>query len=143
VSRYPLLLTDECANCGRCCATIGLPPFEAANPSFGPQRVITRHMSFRQIDDATFDTELFLTMPAELQLAHAEQLLALDTSPSGNPCAWYDTEARRCKHYEWRPATCRRFDAGATRCVQLCTDDTVQLVWQFEAEPDRWRNPRG
>lgn len=23
------------------------------------------------------------------------------------PCLWYDSDSKKCKHYEWRPETCR------------------------------------
>ena len=68
----PLPLADPCGGCGKCCQHIGLPPFEAANPLFGPQLVNTRGLSDSQLADAVFDTELFLLMPAELRQAHAE-----------------------------------------------------------------------
>ncbi len=142
MSRVELTLADACAGCGRCCETIGLPPFEAANPSFGPQRVSTRNLSANQIDDATFDTELFLLMPTELREAHAQLLLNLTTNLSGQPCAWYDTVAKRCMNYSFRPATCRRFEEGDTRCLELQDQPETQLVWQFAAPVERWQNPR-
>jgi Fe-S-cluster containining protein len=37
--------------------------------------------------------------------------------PIGKPCMWYDAETRRCKHYEYRPETCRDFEVGETACL--------------------------
>ena len=142
MTRVELPLAEACAGCGRCCESIGLPPFEAANPAFGPQRVSTRHLTANQIDDAAFDTELFLLMPTELREAHAQLLLNLTTNPNGQACAWYDTVAQNCKHYTYRPATCRRFEEGDTRCLNLQADANVQLVWELTATVEQWQNPR-
>jgi Fe-S-cluster containining protein len=120
-----------------------LPPFEAANPEFGPQLVHLRGLTETQMADAVFDTELFLRMPIELRTAHAELLLNLTTDPTGEPCAWYDAERRRCKHHAWRPATCRRFVPGGERCVELVRNAEAVLIWQDDRQPERWRNPRG
>ena len=140
--RISLPEADPCGGCGKCCHGIGLPPFEAANPEFGPQPVVTRGMTATQFDTAAFDTELFLLMPAELRLAHAELLLNLTADPSGTPCAWYDAAADRCRHYEWRPGTCRQFSPGSDECVKLRSDPAAVLVWQDDNTPERWRNPR-
>jgi Fe-S-cluster containining protein len=137
-----LPLADPCAGCGKCCQHIGLPPFEAANPDFGPQRVRTRGLSDAQLADAVFDTELFQAMPAGLRQAHAELLLNLIADPSGGPCAWYDAERQQCRHYAWRPATCRRFWAGDVRCVELRSGRNVELRWQDDTTPAAWLNPR-
>lgn len=140
--RVPLPQADPCDGCGKCCHSIGLPPFEAANPEFGPQGVVTRGMSASQFDTAVFDTELFLLMPSELRLAHAELVLNLTADPSGSPCAWYDADADRCRHYDWRPAICRRFEPGGEGCVKLCSEPNAVLVWQDDNSPEMWRNPR-
>lgn len=140
--RVTLPLADPCGGCGKCCHGIGLPPFEAANPEFGPLPVVTRGMTSGQIDTATFDTELFLMMPADVRLAHAELLLNLPADPSGTPCAWYDATADRCRHYEWRPGTCRLFNPGSDECVTLRSDPAAVLVWQDDNSPERWQNPR-
>jgi Fe-S-cluster containining protein len=143
VSRLPLPIADPCGGCGRCCETIGLPPFEAANPDFGPQPVHLRGLTDTQMADAAFDAELFLLMPADVRAAHAQQLLNLTADPTGMPCAWYDDARKRCRHHSWRPATCRRFEPGGERCIQLLADPEVVLVWQDDRRPERWQNPRG
>lgn len=143
MSRTPLPMADPCGGCGRCCETIGLPPFEAANPDFGPQSVHLRGLTDTQMADAVFDADLFLHMPADVRAAHAELLLNLTADPTGQPCAWYDAGRKRCRHHAWRPATCRRFEPGGERCVQLVASPEVVLVWQDDRRPERWRNPRG
>ena len=133
---------DPCGGCGKCCQHIGLPPFEAANPLFGPQPVSTRELSDAQLADAVLDTELLLLMPADLRHAHAELVLGLVADPSGRPCPWYDPAANNCRHYDWRPATCRRFWAGDDRCVELRTDPHAVMHWQDDTGPAAWQNPR-
>lgn len=143
MSRFPLPMANPCGGCGRCCETIGLPPFEAANPDFGPQPVHLRGMTDTQMADAVFDTELFQVMPAAVRAAHAELLLNLSADPTGEHCAWYDADQKRCRHHHWRPATCRRFEPGGERCVQLVASPEVVLIWQDDRRVERWRNPRG
>ena len=140
--RIPLPPADPCGGCGKCCRGIGLPPFEAANPDFGPQPVVTRGMTVTQFEDAVFDTELFVLMPPELRLAHAELVLGTSEDPSGTPCGWYDAVADRCRHHEWRPSTCRRFEPGGEDCVKLRAEPNAVLVWQDDNSPAAWRNPR-
>lgn len=43
---------------------------------------------------------------------------------SGQACLWLDKEAGTCKHYEHRPAVCRKFDRGGEQCVEL------RVEWQ-------------
>jgi Fe-S-cluster containining protein len=140
--RLSLPMADQCAGCGRCCETIGLPPFEAANPDFGPQKVHLRGLTESQMADAVFDTELYQAMPQELRATHAQMLLDIMIDPTGQPCAWYDAIGKRCWHHDWRPATCRRFQPAGEQCVQLVANPEVVLVWQEDRRPDRWRNPR-
>ena len=135
-------MADPCGGCGACCRGIGLPPFEAANPAFGPQPVVTRGMTADQFAAAVFDTELFVLMPDELRQAHAELVLNLDRDPSGTPCAWFDEAAGACRHYDWRPAVCRQFLPGSDECVKLRAEPAAVLVWQDDTTPDRWQNPR-
>ena len=140
--RKSLPSADPCGGCGKCCMGIGLPPFEAANPLFGPQPVVTRGVSDAQFATAVFDTELFVTMPNELKLAHAELVLGVSEDPSGTPCAWFDEAAGKCKHYDWRPAICRQFLPASDDCEKLRGEPAAVLVWQDDTTPDRWRNPR-
>lgn len=46
----------------------------------------------------------FAALPDALKwdrLAHA------DRYDRGEPCLWYDTETKRCRHYEHRPVACQ------------------------------------
>lgn len=63
--------------CGLCCAEMGTPPM--------------------LMDE-------YAALPPALQWdrdAHH------DRYGDALPCLWFDTEAKRCKHYEHRPLTCR------------------------------------
>lgn len=70
-------MNDPCAGCGHCCSTQGTPPF-----SWHSDDVPPRHLKWNTSEHAfRYDDEL--------------------------PCLWFDIEARRCKHYEYRPLACR------------------------------------
>lgn len=32
-------------------------------------------------------------------------------------CLWFDAQARRCRHYEWRPQVCRDYELGGVACL--------------------------
>jgi Fe-S-cluster containining protein len=32
------------------------------------------------------------------------------------PCLWLDRETGRCRHYDYRPSTCRDFEPGSSDC---------------------------
>lgn len=36
---------------------------------------------------------------------------------SQDRCLWFDAEARRCRHYEWRPQVCRDYELGGFACL--------------------------
>lgn len=46
----------------------------------------------------------YAALPPELQWDRIEHGDRYDRSL---PCLWYDTESKRCKHYENRPEICR------------------------------------
>lgn len=79
-------MTDPCAGCGKCCDTQGTPPFTG------------------------FDGD---SPPPELEWDIDEHT---DRYDRGLPCLWYDTELKRCKHYEHRPQVCRTFTPGEPAC---------------------------
>lgn len=58
------------------------------------------------------DYDLFKAMPPELVQSlrdyyDAVDAGALDRAEHAVPCLWFDTEAKRCRHYEHRPEACR------------------------------------
>lgn len=42
--------------------------------------------------------------------------IAADQQFDDLPCVWFDGNSRRCRHYEQRPAACRRFEIGSDLC---------------------------
>ncbi len=57
-------------------------------------------------------------LPAELQ---AEINAAWDRGVSwfiGKPCIWFDGQTRKCRHYEYRPSVCERFEPGNPICLE-------------------------
>ncbi len=139
--RVELPILSPCVGCGNCCRSIGLPPFEVANPDLGPQpSVPTKGGCFSCAQD--YDLLMFATMPAELRAAHAQLLRDLTEDPSGTPCAWFDAATGECVNYEHRPAACVLFVVGSRACVHLKSDPEVKCVWQDNTQPEVWRNPR-
>ncbi len=79
-------MSDPCKDCGRCCSTQGTPPFTGCEGDDPPPEL-------------AWDID-----------KHA------DRYDLGLPCLWYDTETKRCKHYEHRPQVCRDFQPGEPQC---------------------------
>ena len=137
--RVELPQYSPCDGCGRCCEYIGLPPFEVANPLLGPSPV----KEFRANPDVILiDMQVMATMPRELLESHAATIRSLDGPPQGKPCAWYDAETKRCRNYDWRPASCRLFEVEEYRCESIKAGCEVQWRWDDE-EVELWANPRG
>ena len=66
-----------CEGCGKCCEKQGTPPFSHAGDDKPPPEL-------------EWDID-----------AHA------DRYDRGLPCLWFDTETKKCNHYEHRPDACR------------------------------------
>lgn len=139
--RIELPIVSPCVGCGNCCRSIGLPPFEVANPDLGPQPKEPTPGGCRTCEQLR-DMSTFANMPSSLRAAHAELVKNLKSDPSGKPCAWLDTETGRCINYEHRPAVCQDFTVGSAECVHLQTGEP-QCVWNDNTIPEVWRNPRG
>ena len=139
----PLPMADLCGGCGRCCASIGLPPFHAANPDLGRQPVDLTSAAGWEWDAAVADTELFLRMPAAVRAGHAALLRRLTGDPTGSPCGWLDPATLRCRHYDWRPTVCRDFTAGDPDCCTTRAGGAdVMVAWREGASAADWRNPQ-
>ena len=41
-------------------------------------------------------------------------------------CLWFDTVARRCRHYVWRPQVCREYELGGPACLALRREHRAQ-----------------
>lgn len=82
----------NCDGCGACCDTQGTPPF-----------------SYQGGDRP----------PAHLMWDIEEHMYRYD---DGEPCLWYDTQTKQCKHYEHRPDACREFPVGGEDCLRMRTE---------------------
>ena len=91
MTELPLLDSNpKCIGCGACCMMMTVPP-DCGEPE----------------DDAWWES-----LPESLQ----EEIGAVEGY--GQPCIWLDIETRRCKHYEHRPPTCRKFNPGNAVCEE-------------------------
>lgn len=100
-----IALPVSCAGCGKCCETqAGLP--------------VVYYRVFGTIAE----------LPAHLQLEIQEIYVRWYGTGSWkgpadqSPCVWYDAEAKRCKHYEYRPDVCREFEVGGEACLRYKLD---------------------
>ena len=84
-------LHNPCHNCGICCLTFPLPPFDANELLRAPNELM------EQIDD------------------YAHGVRYRDT----NPCLWLDLGSGKCKHHQVRPVLCRWFVPGCEACNEL------------------------
>src|SRR6185369_454852 len=85
-----LPIIESCEGCGACCLNVTFPPFgidEAEN---------------RGVPD-----EFMKSVDDRLRHSHCQK---------PEPCVWLDEVSLRCKHYNWRPAICRRFELGGLQC---------------------------
>jgi Fe-S-cluster containining protein len=101
---FPIVTT--CDGCGACCMEQGAPPDYVAlrlNPHFA--------------DDPSFgeDIERLRSLPTEAARS-LDRYLA--TEPARRPavCVWFDSDRRQCRHYEFRPSTCRVFELNGPGC---------------------------
>lgn len=87
----------SCDNCGACCMSMMFPPFDEEDGAIElPSQI---------------EEELISAIEAgRNQVPGASRI--------GLPCFWLDTETRRCKHYEFRPGICRRFEPGNNICIK-------------------------
>jgi Fe-S-cluster containining protein len=100
--QFQVLQPESCAGCGLCCEGIGSPVLLYAS---GP-RIIEPH-PFRP---SGLPLELIEEIDAHfLGLARGQE--------AQERCLWFDTDTRRCKHYEWRPQVCRDYELGGRACL--------------------------
>ena len=137
--RIELEQVSPCTGCGKCCDNIGLPPFYVPNPDFGPVPV-WHATSDEWAARFLADRDAFERMPAALRAEHAEMVRSLEDDPTGRPCAWLDPDTKRCRHYEYRPVTCREWQPGCDGCNAARRG--AKVVWLDGASPGLWLNPR-
>jgi len=84
-------INNPCENCGICCLTFPLPPYDANELVRAPDALMA------QID----------------AYAHSARFRAV------NPCLWLDLDTGKCKHHQVRPVLCRWFEPGCKGCNDL------------------------
>jgi Fe-S-cluster containining protein len=99
-----VLEPESCDGCGLCCEGIGSPvALYASRPGWESQH------PFRPEG-----------LPDELVREIDEQFAGIYRGQEPQErCVWFDSQARRCRHYEWRPQVCRDYELGGTACLLL------------------------
>ena len=85
-----LPIIQDCQDCGACCQRTPIPPFEPG-------------------EEAVRDVPESLLVPIR-QRIEADQHFDLI------PCVWFDAQSKSCRHYDLRPAACRKFEVGGDLC---------------------------
>jgi Fe-S-cluster containining protein len=97
----------NCDDCGACCRYMGAVPINLLDRSKegygGPM---------------PGNKPLPEWLEAELWAVH-ESIVRGGPSMNDQPCIWYDTETRRCRHYEFRPEVCSEFEVGGEDCLRI------------------------
>jgi uncharacterized protein len=96
----------SCDGCAACCLQVGHPPFLLELDNDIPRAI--------EGADSLADYKRLCAAPSEARDAYFATIEAAD-----GPCPWLDVDARRCRHYEYRPDICRSFEVGAKWCAQL------------------------
>jgi Fe-S-cluster containining protein len=78
---------------------------------------------WREMVGESPDWERVRSLPPEAEAELVGYLVPLSDDSvtgrgaEGNPCLWFDPEARRCRFYEHRPEVCRDFEVGSEDCL--------------------------
>jgi len=93
---------ESCDHCGLCCEGIGSPVllYTSRGDDSAPHPFRPDGMPQELIDeiDGCFSG-----------LSRGQE--------SQERCLWFDTDLRRCKHYDWRPQVCRDYQLGGDGCL--------------------------
>jgi Fe-S-cluster containining protein len=99
---FDVLEPATCESCGLCCEKIGSPVLIYATRAGLPEP-----HPFRP-------TDIPQRLVDEID-AHFSGLFR-GQEPQ-RACLWFDSAARRCGHYEWRPQVCRDYELGGPACL--------------------------
>jgi Fe-S-cluster containining protein len=74
-------------------------------------------------------------LKAELEAYYLERKAGTVTSDAGRitpesgdrPCLWLDLSTRKCRHYEYRPDLCRKFEVGGDGCLYARMEQGIPL----------------
>jgi Fe-S-cluster containining protein len=101
--RLPVLEPASCDGCGLCCEGIGSPVLV-----YQTYRGPAASHPMRPHD-----------LPAELIAEIDEHFLGLSRGQEPQErCLWFDSQRRVCRHYEWRPPSCRDYELRGRECVE-------------------------
>ncbi|SFI08825.1 YkgJ family cysteine cluster protein [Planctomicrobium piriforme] len=100
----PLPVLSSCDGCGACCQTVSAPPFRIDHLVNEPQ---AKGVPIELVE------EFMTTWYVRLQITES-------------PCMWFDSEARKCRHYDIRPDACREFEINSPSC------HAVREVWRLD-----------
>ncbi len=109
-----LSIISDCTTCGRCCEGLGIPPFDYDEND-------------EPFEDGIEDLEIPESALQEIRDA---------TERKGwqfQPCCWFDTETRLCRHYEHRPSACEWFEPGNPSCQEI-----LESAGLSHANPTEW-----
>lgn len=84
-----LPVIDNCDDCGACCFSAGIPPF---------------------------DPEETVSLPPDI-MSELVMYQSAGREP-GMICAWLNSD-RKCSHHKYRPKSCRDFAVGSKMCVSV------------------------
>ncbi|MEM9585891.1 MAG: YkgJ family cysteine cluster protein [Planctomycetota bacterium] len=90
----------DCSGCCACCMHMGYPEYITGDPNHP-------------------DHGYWQSVPEDLK----QQLIQYQASyqrPKGEmdlPCVWLDQDTKQCRHHEYRPSVCRRFQVGCRDCL--------------------------
>lgn len=87
---FSLPIIESCEGCGACCRQTPVPPFEDAEEI---QREVPE--------------EYLIPVQERIQSGEHMEVAA---------CVWFDAERGLCRHYEFRPEACRRFEVSSFEC---------------------------
>lgn len=133
--------SEICKGCGKCCESIGLPPFNMPNPDHGHVENTGRFLGEPYY---LRDYDIYFAMPSGLRSELAIHQNSPEKLPVPTPCLWLDLETKRCKNYQYRPITCREWAPYNRDCTWV-RNNSGHIIWinsQHEIPPRRlWKNP--
>lgn len=125
--QFPVLAPKNCDCCGLCCEGIGSPvAIYTYRASYsGPYL-------FRPRD-----------LPPELGREIDDYFGGLrGGQPPVEHCLWFDAQTRQCKHHEWRPAVCRKYEVGCASCLDERRPYVALAGEDLGPSPDSTRESR-
>lgn len=98
-----------CEGCGACCLHMGLPPYAE--------------------DEVSLLRENLPKVYSDFVAVEATRLLQLRvTGVDHVPCGFFDHVTRRCRHHEYLPDICSRFEVGEPSCMEYREDLRIREV---------------